>query len=88
MPVQIIGCTTIREESGLAFSSRNNRLSQSGRLKADTFASIFHAAPSCTAAIQLLRENQIEVEYIEEINQRRFAAVFIEGIRLIDNYCI
>lgn len=88
MPLQIVSCPTIREESGLACSSRNNRLSADGRKTADLFASIFHAAPSTESAIECLHAHPIEIEYIKDTNGRRYAAVIIDGIRLIDNYCI
>lgn len=88
MPIEVISCPTIREESGLALSSRNSRLSASGKNKADRFATLFHAATSCDMALENITAEGIEVEYIEDLHQRRYAAVFIDGIRLIDNYCI
>ena len=88
MPIKIVACPTIRETSGLAFSSRNNRLSKAGRKTADHFASIFHSAASAESAIELLANHPIEIAYIKDNNERRYAAVIIDGIRLIDNYCI
>ncbi len=86
--VEICACKTFRESSSLAFSSRNNRLSAKGREIADTFARIFHAATSCEEAIRNLEEEGIEVEYVEEHKGRRFAVVYVEGVRLIDNYSL
>ena len=88
MPLTIVACPTIREKSGLACSSRNSRLSAAGRKTADLFASIFHAAPSAQSAIDCLHAHPIEIDYIKDNNGRRYAAVIIDGIRLIDNYCI
>jgi pantoate--beta-alanine ligase len=86
MPVNIKACPTIRENSGLAFSSRNNRLSPEQRLLADEFARIFHQPISCEEIIKELMAKDIVVDYVEDYLGRRFAAVFIGDIRLIDNY--
>ena len=89
MPVTIKICPTIREESLLAFSSRNNRLSNEQKKLAAQFARIFHQpAKSCSRIIEELKAEYISVEYIEEYEGRRFAAVLIGDIRLIDNYLL
>ena len=88
LDIKLCACPTFREPSGLAYSSRNNRLSASGREQADTFARLFHAAESCQDAIATLQEQGIEVEYVEEYEGRRFAVVHIEDVRLIDNYLL
>lgn len=86
MDVQIHVCPTIRETTGLAYSSRNNRLDTAERMIADQFATIFHQKKSCEQIIVELTKLGVQVEYIEEHNNRRFAAVKIGDIRLIDNY--
>ncbi|MFI4919268.1 MAG: pantoate--beta-alanine ligase [Legionellales bacterium] len=88
MSIEIKACPTIREDSGLAFSSRNNRLTSEQRITAAAFAQMFHQHKSCEQIISALKEKHITIEYIEEYQGRRFAAVMIGGIRLIDNYCI
>ena len=88
MNIDIQACPTIRESSGLAFSSRNNRLTTDQRQLADQFACIFHKNSSCAQIIAELNAKNIGVEYIEEQDGRRFAAVNIGGIRLIDNYAL
>lgn len=88
MDVSIVACKTVREASGLAYSSRNTRLSTSERLLADTFAKIFHQPKPCAVLIDELKNKGIGVEYIEEYQGRRFAAVTIGKVRLIDNYLI
>ncbi len=88
MNVDVIGCPTLRESSGLAYSSRNQRLSKQGLEKAAQFAAIFHQTASTAKTIQKLQDEDIQVEYIEEYHGRRFAAVYIENIRLIDNYAV
>lgn len=88
LDIETILCPTIREKSGLAFSSRNNRLTSNERCLAERFATIFHQGKTCEAIIVELLEAGIQVDYIEEHNHRRFAAVFIGSIRLIDNYAV
>lgn len=86
MNVQVIACPTVRETSGLAFSSRNNRLSKEQKVVADTFAHIFHQAESCAEITKQLQDIGITVEYIEAYQGRKYASVLIGDVRLIDNY--
>lgn len=86
MDIDVIACPTIREASGLAFSSRNNRLTADQRLLADKFAGIFHQKKSCEALKEELHNLGIEVSYLEDYKRRRFTAVQIGDVRLIDNY--
>lgn len=86
LDIQIKACPTIRETSGLAYSSRNNRLNAQERIKAEQFAQLFHQKKTCEAIAQELEKNQIDVEYIEEYANRRFIAVKVGNVRLIDNY--
>lgn len=88
MNVTIKSCPTIREKSGLAYSSRNNRLTKEQKKLAEEFASIFHQNQPCAIITQQLQTKGIVVEYIEEYQNRRFAAVMIGDIRLIDNYSL
>lgn len=88
MNVGIKSCPTIRESSGLAFSSRNNRLTKEQKILAEEFAKIFHQNKSCAMISEELNEKGIVVEYVEEYQNRKFAAVRIGEIRLIDNYAL
>ena len=89
LQTKIVACPTIREPSGLAFSSRNNRLSADERVEAEHFASIFHQrGTSCEAIQKELEQRGIKVDYVQEHWNRRFAAVFVGAVRLIDNYAI
>ncbi len=81
IPTEIIACPTVRESSGLAMSSRNMRLSPAGRQQA---AEIRRALSSPNAR-EILEAAGFAVDYVEEHWDRRLAAVFVEGIRLIDN---
>ncbi|MEQ1723684.1 MAG: pantoate--beta-alanine ligase [Pseudobdellovibrio sp.] len=82
---QIIGCETIREDDGLAMSSRNVRLTRLGRETAPLIYKALTTIKNLDEAREFLTTNKIEVEYLEEHFNRRFIAAFIDGVRLIDN---
>ena len=89
MDIEIKSCQTIREASGLACSSRNNRLNYEQRKLADQFASIFHQTELANEQlITKINNLGIEVEYLEKHKNRRLVAVKIGSVRLIDNYHI
>jgi pantoate--beta-alanine ligase len=85
IPTEIVPCPTVREPSGLAMSSRNALLSEPGRRRAAAFYRILTRAVSPEEARALLEREGFRVDYIEEHWGRRFGAVFLENIRLIDN---
>jgi pantoate--beta-alanine ligase len=82
---EIIPCPIVRESDGLAMSSRNVRLSAEGRKKASLLYKVLCDGLSFEKAKSVLRDSQIEVEYLEEHFGRRFIAAYLEGVRLIDN---
>ncbi|MBI4467731.1 MAG: pantoate--beta-alanine ligase [Acidobacteria bacterium] len=88
IPTRIIACPTVREESGLAESSRNMLLAAEAKEKA---ACLFWALTTAAGPVEaraVLEAKGFVVEYVEEHWGRRFAAVFLEGVRLIDNVSI
>lgn len=88
LDIEMILCPTIREKSGLAFSSRNNRLTPNERCLAEQFAKIFHHGQTCDDIKINLLEAGIHIDYVTEQWGRRFAAVYIGEVRLIDNYTL
>jgi pantoate--beta-alanine ligase len=85
LPVEIMACPTVREPDGLALSSRNRRLSRVGRAHAAVLSQVLRAAPDAAAAAAALRAELFDVDYVEDHDGRRLAAVRLEGVRLIDN---
>ena len=82
---EIVACPTVREEDGLAMSSRNGRLPAEERELAPKFHAILKSAPDAQSAQQQLRDLGFSVEYIEDKSDRRFGAVRLGSTRLIDN---
>lgn len=85
MKTRIHLCPTVREEDGLAMSSRNTRLTPAQRLLAREFPRILKIAPSAEVGVGLLQDFGFEVDYFEEIQGRRYGAVRLGAVRLIDN---
>jgi len=85
VPTEIVRCPTIRMASGLAESSRNSLLSKEGRGRAAVIYEALRTAGSAEGARGVLEAAGLRVDYVEEHWGRRFAAAYLEGIRLIDN---
>lgn len=81
----IIPVQTVREESGLAMSSRNRRLSESDRRKAAMIYKAITSEPTAERAKEVLVRNGFDVDYVEDHELRRYVAATLEGVRLIDN---
>jgi pantoate--beta-alanine ligase len=85
IPTEIVPCQTVREESGLAESSRNRLLSTEAKQKAVFLYRALTTADRPADARATLEAQGFVVEYVEEHWGRRFAAAVLEGVRLIDN---
>ena len=85
LPVEIVACPTVRDPDGLALSSRNRRLSEPARSQAGAFPRILAEAPDPDTAALALVKAGFDVDYVEDHGGIRFAAIRLEGVRLIDN---
>jgi pantoate--beta-alanine ligase len=89
MDVEIVPCATVREEDGLAMSSRNENLDEAGRAKAGLLNQLIRSSLDDAQVAQALDEAGFDVDYIVSRHGRRFAAASLECgdrvVRLIDN---
>ncbi len=90
-PVRIVPVEVQRDRDGLAWSSRNRYLSPEQRKKAATFPQILAEASrrpdGCAwASAELSRVPGFRVDYVEEADGRLCGAIWIDKIRLIDNF--
>jgi len=85
LPTQIVSCPTVRGPKGLALSSRNQLLNRDDHERANMFNRILKESASVANVIEKLKSNGFEVDYVTERWNRRFGAVKLGGVRLIDN---
>lgn len=86
----IVRCATIREKDGLAMSSRNTRLSSEDRKIAPKLHSVMEEVSDLAEARCALEAEGFRLDYLEDRvaptgERRRFAAAFLDDVRLIDN---
>lgn len=89
LDTEIVPCPIVRDDDGLALSSRNVRLSPELREKASHFPRVLTEAESASAAALELERLGLSVDYVEELEAgagtRRLAAIRAGEVRLIDN---
>jgi len=96
LETEIVPCSTAREASGLAMSSRNRRLTPEEQKTAPWLYKTLISGKTLSEMRTVLKEKGFEVEYIEEFSdsdsewgkqfkKRLLAAVYLGNVRLIDN---
>lgn len=85
LPVEIVACPTRREESGLALSSRNARLTPEQRIKAGALSQLLKSGLNDAEVMKKLSEAGFRPEYVSTRWGRRLAAAWLGDVRLIDN---
>ena len=83
--VEIVACPTVRESDGLAASSRNHNLTSHERAKAPEFSRLLKSPQTSKDIADQLEKRGFRVDYVEEILGRRYGAVHLGQVRLIDN---
>ncbi len=87
LPLDIVACPTVRAADGLALSSRNNRLHAAQRQHATHFPRLLQNPRLTLQEItQQLQTLGFKVDYIAEKWERRLGAVWLDNVRLIDNF--
>lgn len=85
LPIEIIPCPTLRDENGLALSSRNSRLSDKERQTASNLYRLLCSHLTPHQITDELTNLGFQVDYIVEKWRRRLGVVYLNQVRLIDN---
>lgn len=85
LPVTVISGETIREQDGLAMSSRNLHLTPHQRKIAPLLYQTISSSLSLEQMRAKLCRHGFKVDYLEILNNRLLVAVYLGNLRLIDN---
>lgn len=85
LPCSIVPCKLIREDDGLAYSSRNNLLTKANRKIAPNLYKIINSGSDTNEMKSELQNLGFVVDYVEIIENRVLAAANLGDVRLIDN---
>lgn len=91
LPVEVVGCPIVREEDGLAMSSRNVRLDPEHRRAATVLFRALEAGRAATTEPESVMRSVIAAEPLAELDYaacrdgRLLVAARFGGVRLIDN---
>ena len=85
LDVEVVPVETIRESDGLAMSSRNLNLTPQDRALAPQLNAVISSDMNDDEAVDSLKKQGFDVDYLVTLNDRRFAAATLGSVRLIDN---
>ncbi len=89
LDVEIVPCATVREDDGLALSSRNELLDASARGRAADINQLLRSPLGDDGVREALTRAGFDVDYVVTREGRRFAAASVRSgdrtVRLIDN---
>lgn len=85
LKTKIVPCTLIREDDGLAYSSRNTLLKPKERKIAPNLYRIISSGNSLGDMEKELFDLGFKVDYLEKYEDRILVAAFLGEVRLIDN---
>ena len=85
LDLEVVPVPTMREKDGLAMSSRNVRLTGEQREQAPWIYKALTESKSAEEASSLLTAKGFKVDYVTDLQGRRFAAAKLGEVRLIDN---
>jgi pantoate--beta-alanine ligase len=89
LDTRIVRCPLVREADGLAMSSRNRLLTPDERTRAPALHRVLTrslaAGETAADAVAALTREGFAVDYVEDHDGRRLAAIRLGKVRLIDN---
>ncbi|MGD9021010.1 MAG: pantoate--beta-alanine ligase [Lysobacterales bacterium] len=85
LDLEIVPCPTVREDDGLAMSSRNARLTPEERQLAPEFHRVLTSGRATSEMVAALQGTGFDVDYVERRGGRVLGAVRVGKVRLIDN---
>ena len=85
MDLEVVPVPTVREDDGLAKSSRNMRLSPEERAQAPLIYQAITKCKTAEEAANKLNAQGFKVDYVTDVGNRRFVAAKLGEVRLIDN---
>lgn len=86
LEVEVVGVKTVRDEKGLPFSSRNQKLSPKGLKQAQEAASAFEVSKSREDFLVKIKNiDDVELDYVEEKWGRLLTVYKVDGVRILDN---
>lgn len=85
MNLEVVPVPTVREQDGLAMSSRNTRLTAEERQKAPAIHKAITECKTAQDAADKLDAQGFKVDYVTDVGNRRYVAAKLGEVRLIDN---